>query len=57
MLYSYVALVATGLRLALPYVKGIGRAGPLIVFTLVPLCGWWWIERRVVRRLARPSVG
>jgi uncharacterized membrane protein len=62
MLYSYVALAATGLRFGLPYLAG-GRAGPILVFTVVPACSWWWIEHRVVKRwrtrppVPRPSSG
>jgi hypothetical protein len=36
MLYSYVALVATGFRFALPYVPQ-SRVVPIVVFVAVPL--------------------
>lgn len=48
MLYSYVALVATGLRFTLPYVRPGSRIWPAIVFVVVPICSWGWVERRVV---------
>ena len=50
MLYSFVALVVTGLRFGLPYLAPAGRAAPIVIFTVVPACCWWWIERRVVPR-------
>lgn len=56
MLYSYVALVVTGLRFALPYVATAGRIGPVVMFVALPLCSWIWIERGVVPRWrARPG--
>ena len=50
MLYSYVALVATGLRFVLPYFTPGNRLVPILVFVALPLCSWVWIERRVVPR-------
>jgi hypothetical protein len=47
MLYSYVALVATGFRFALPYFPH-SRVVPIIVFVVLPLGSWIWIERRLV---------
>jgi hypothetical protein len=48
MLYSYVALIATGFRFALPYFPH-SRVVPIIVFVVLPLGSWIWIERRLVR--------
>jgi uncharacterized membrane protein len=59
MLYSYVALVVTGLRFTLPYVLPGNRIWPAIVFVVVPICSWGWVERRVVphwRTGSRPAL-
>ena len=48
MLYSYLSLVVTGLRFTLPYVLPGRRIWPFLVFVVLPLCSWRWIERRVV---------
>ena len=48
MLYSYVALVVTGLRFTLPYVLPGSSMWPAFVFTMVPICSWGWVEWRVV---------
>jgi len=58
MLYSYVALVVTGLRFTLPYVLPGSRIWPVVVFVALPLCSWGWVERRVVphwRTKSRPA--
>jgi uncharacterized membrane protein len=47
MLYSYIALVLTGFRFAFPYVPR-SRAVPILVFVVLPLASWIWIERRVL---------
>lgn len=47
MLYSYIALVATGFRFALPYFPH-SRVVPIVVFVVLPLGSWMWIERRLV---------
>lgn len=54
MAFSYVALVATGLRFTLP-VLGIGRLGPLLIFSVFPAVAWLSIERRFVRSLRRST--
>ena len=48
MLYSYVALVVTGLRFTLPYVLPGSSMWPAFVFAVVPICSWGWVEWRVV---------
>lgn len=49
MAYSYVALVATGLRFALPLVSGGGRSVvAILAFVVVPLGVWLWVERALV---------
>lgn len=50
MLYSYVALVVTGLRFAMPYAPSGNRVLPGLVFMILPACSWFWIERFVVPR-------
>src|SRR5262245_21123664 len=47
MVYSYIALVVTGLRFVLPYFQQ-SRVVPILVFVALPLGSWMWIERRVV---------
>ena len=56
MLYSYVALVVTGLRFAMPYGPPGNRVLPGLAFMVLPLCSWLWIERRVVPRWRAPPV-
>lgn len=47
MAYSYIALIVTGVRFALPYLPQ-NRAVPTLVFVAVPFSSWIWIERRFV---------
>ena len=47
MLYSYVALVITGLRFVFPYLPR-NRVVPILVFVALPLGVWIWIERRLM---------
>jgi len=59
MLYSYIALVATGFRFVLPYFPR-NRVVPIFVFVVAPLASWIWIERRVLphwhaRLASRPA--
>jgi len=56
MLYSYIALVVTGLRFAMPYGAPGNRVLPGLAFMVLPLCSWFWIERRVVPRWRAPRV-
>jgi uncharacterized membrane protein len=59
MLYSYISLVVTGFRFALPYLPR-NRVAPVVIFVAVPLGCWIWIERHVLprwrARLARPPL-
>lgn len=51
MAYSYVALVATGLRFALPLVSGGGRSVvAILVFVVAPVGAWLWVERALVAK-------
>lgn len=57
MAYSYVALVATGLRFALPLVSGGGRSVVAIVaFVVVPVGAWLWVERALVATWRSPRM-
>ena len=57
MAYSYVALVATGLRFALPLVSGAGRSVVAIVaFVVVPVGAWLWVERALVATWRPPRM-
>lgn len=51
MAYSYVALVVTGLRFALPLVPGGSRSvAATLAFVVVPVAAWLWVERAVVAK-------
>lgn len=51
MAYSYVALVVTGLRFALPLVSGGGRSVvAILAFVVVPVGAWLWVERALVSK-------
>jgi len=59
MSYSYVSLVATGLRFAIPALPQ-SRLIPALTFAVVPVACWVYIERRVVpfwRRQRGPEFG
>jgi uncharacterized membrane protein len=47
MTYSYVSLVVTGLRFAMPVLPQ-GRLVPAVIFVAVPIACWIYIEQRVV---------
>ena len=57
MAYSYVALVATGLRFALPLVSGGGRSVvAILAFVVVPVGAWVWVERALVATWRSPRM-
>ena len=47
MTYSYVSLVATGLRFTMPVLPQ-SRLVPAVIFSVLPLACWLYVERRMV---------